>query len=366
MLILAGCSTTAQQSGPKPTTPEQITISTFTPTPIPTENSPDSVEYGKVTYYNATESEIQAVNETMVRFFEDLPENRTERTTVVAGMADTSCTAGTVNETLFTSTSLAHERGQQLYHVARLMRANYNSRINPARIRKVAQTSAEIGKYTTIVGTYNNYHKAACAFDRNDSETVEDYYLASATLGFELLMFQYGMYYKTAFRANRVLSHQRTYRVVQSTFGDEALGLMMSGSYWLVHGGLNAAPDFVREEADKRNLTLSQEATHPSQHQRVERFVGAEVIPPSVSDAATKCFNEVKKQNKSGDGLLGKTNDYAKNVGGDLLNGEYTVSEVLESTQEINPQELSEKQMKRVQNCIEKNNQANPALSPVS
>lgn len=325
------------------------------PTATPTNQRPLSVGDGKVTYYNATESEIQAVNETMANFFEELPENETERMTVVAGMARRSCSYGTVNETMFTTASFAHERGQQLYQVARLMRSNFNSRIKPTRIRNVAQTSAKIGKYTTIVGTYNDYHEAACAFDRDKPETVEDYYLASAALGFELLMFQYGMYYKTAFKANRALSHHRTYRVVQSTFGDKALGVMMSGSYWLVHGSLQAAPNFVRDRADEMNITVSSETTEVAHHRGVERFVGAEVVPRQVSEAATRCYNNIKEQTEDDDSLFDRARKIAEDITGDFLGGEYTVSEVVETAEGVEPGELSEQQMKKMQNCIKKN-----------
>ncbi|WP_042662913.1 hypothetical protein [Haloferax sp. ATB1] len=307
-----------------------------------------------MTYYNATKSEIRAVNDTMTHFFEKLPENETQRTAVVATMASESCTYGKVNETMFTSASFAHKRGQQLYHVARLMRANFNSNINPIQIRKVARTSSKIGQYTTIVGTYNDYHKAACAFDRDSPETVEDYYLASAALGFELLMFQYGMYYKTAFKANRALSHQRTYRVVQSTFGDEALGLMMSGSYWLVHGGLQAAPNFVRDRADEMNLTISSEATEVDHQRTIEKFVGSKVVPRQVSEAATLCYNNIKEQAEDDGSLFNQAEEFAEDIRGGFLGGEYTISEVVETAEGVEPSKLSEEQMKKMQNCIEK------------
>ena len=358
MLILAGCSTASQQPAPQTERPLQTTTApAATPTQISTstttEQTTKTVEYGEVTYYNATESEIQTINETMAHFFEDLPENKTERTAIVAKMADKSCAAGKVNKTLFTSASLAHERGQQLYHVARLMRNNFNSRINPTRIRKVARRSAKIGKYTTIVGTYNDYHEAACAFNRDKPETVEDYYLASAALGFELLMFQYGMYYKTAFKANRVLSHSRTYRVVQSTFGDEALGLMMSGSYWLVHGTLQAAPNYVRNEADEMNITLSRDVVQKDRRGMIEQFVGAKVVPRSVSVAATRCYNKIKNQTKNDSGLFNQAKEFAKDFTGRLLNGEYTVSEVFKTAKGVNPDELSKEEMKKMKNCLE-------------
>lgn len=357
MLILAGCSTASQQPGSQPEQPVQTTIPTPTPTSAtpttPTKQAEKSVEYSQVTYYNATETEIQAINETMAHFFEDLPENRLERTAIVAKMAKESCNARTVNKTLFASASFTHERGQQLYHVARLMRNNYNSRINPTRIRKVAQRSAEIGKYTTIVGTYNKYHEASCAFDRDNPETIEDYYLASAALGFELLMFQYGMYYKTAFKANRVLSHHRTYRVVQATFGDDALGLMMSGSYWLVHGTLQAAPNFARNQADEMDITLSRDATRVDHHGMVERFAGAKVVPRSVSETAKQCYNRVRNQSKSNGGLFSQGKKLTQDITGKFREGKYTTSEVLGTAKGVNPQELSEEQMKKVSVCVD-------------
>jgi hypothetical protein len=360
MLVLAGCSTSSQQSSPQTERSTPIPTPTATSTPAPTttvtstNETSNPVEYGDVTYYNATESEIQAVNETMANFFEELPENETERMDVVASTARESCGYGTINETMFASASFAHERGQQLYHVSRLMQNNFNSRINPSRIRTAAQTSAKIGQYTTIVGTYNEYHEAACAFNRNDPETVEDYYLASAALGFELLMFQYGMYYKTAFKANRALSHHRTYRVVQSTFGDKALGLMMSGSYWLVHGSLHAAPDFAQNQADEMNLTISQEATEAERHEAIEQFAGAKVVPRDVSVAATRCYNDIKEQREDDESLFDQARKFAEDVRGDFLGGKYTISNVVKSASGVEPGELNAEEMDKMRNCIQR------------
>ena len=356
--MLSGCSTASHNPTPEKATAVQTPTPTPTSEPTTTSTSDRQVEktleYEEVTYYNATKSDIRAVNETMVHFFEKLPENKSERTATVAKVASESCALPKTNETVFTAASYAHKRGQQLYHVARLMRTNFNSRIKPVQIHNAAQTSAKIGKYTTIVGTYNDYQEAACAFDRDDPESREDFYLASAALGFELLMFQYGMYYKTAFKANRVLSHQRTYRVVQSTFGDEALGLLMSGSYWLVHGTLQAAPKFVRERADEMNVTLSEDATHLDGEETIDQFVGAEVVPQTVSNAAKRCYDKIKKRSESNDGWLGQAEEFANDVRNDLPDTEYSVSDVLESVKGVQPEELSEDQMRKVRNCIEK------------
>lgn len=70
-------------------------------------------------------------------------------------------------------------------------------------------------------------------------------------------MMQNQIYYKTAFKVTRKASHTRTFRTIQSVFGDDALRIVMSESYWLVHGSLNGLTSFIRDEAQERNLTIS-------------------------------------------------------------------------------------------------------------
>lgn len=165
------------------------------------------------------------------------------------------------------------------------------------------------------------------------------------------------MYYEASFKTMRVLSHRRTYRVIQSTFGDEALGLTMGGTYWLTYGTLSATPNYVRQKADAMNITLSSKATHVDQYQsKLNGFVGGNVVPRDLSTMANTCYQRVKNQqtDRDGSGFFSGAKDFVGDVTGKLRGGDYTATDVLNSVQGINPDDLSKKQLEKIQQCVKK------------
>ncbi|WP_435101115.1 hypothetical protein [Halarchaeum sp. P4] len=322
--------------------------------PTTTSNSTNTLVRGNITYHNASAEKLAAVNGTMVQFFEKLPENKSERMATVATAAEESCNIGRISESPVKMASATHKQGQQLYQVARLVNEKFNSQIQPNRIRSVAQSARKVGQYATIIGTYNNYVNASCAFDRDKPETVEDYYLATASLGFELLLFQYGMYYKTASKITRVASHTHTYRAIQATFGDKALGTVMSGTYWLTHGTLGASPDFVRDRLDQMGISASSNVSRANYSVHVGQFVGTEVVPRNISKGATRCVGQVMNEMEDSSGLWGSVTDKISGVANiqGTLRGGFSTSEVLETVKGVDAKNLTDKQIQKVQKCM--------------
>lgn len=270
LVVPAGCSSTSfqQPTRESSTTSANTDTPSTTPNPTPTPSTlaansssnraVSTHQYGNLSIYNATDDKLQRVNRTMRNFFHKLPGNKSERLDEIEKVTRRTCNNLTkIDTSVFDNASKAKRELYRVYHAAETINEHYNSRINPTSVQSVISISGEVAKYATVAGAYNEWHEASCAFNRSDPETVEDYYIATAALGFEIAMMQNQIYYKTAFKVTRKASHTRTFRTIQSVFGDDALRIVMSESYWLVHGSLNGLTSFIRDEAQERNLTIS-------------------------------------------------------------------------------------------------------------
>lgn len=275
MLVLSGCAqSTPLENVDSPSdstarlTATSITTSTPTPKPRLTPTSSDTEntstiltkQIGEFTVYNLTEEKAHSIESGMQGFFAKLPENESERSETTAQVAKTSCREGDyINDAVFEGTDKLNRQGYRVYHAALTFNDEFNSDIQPDRVKTVITTTGKVAKYTTVIGAYNEYYEASCAFDEEDPESVKHFYYASAALGFELLLIQNQVYYKSALVLTRKASHTRAFRLVQSLFGDDALRILMSETHWLLRNSLQGANQFVGDEAASMNISLSED-----------------------------------------------------------------------------------------------------------
>lgn len=355
LVVLAGCASgaspvteaqrTAEPNSPSPTStaPEtQTTTATATPepSPTPTPTPPSTATANPTTEGNTsavdveamTASERASIHEAITHAFEKVPENRTERLAYTAALAEQTCLNGTVNTSAVESMgNVSGASKRQLYrvkHVAATIQG-FNSQIDTDQVQGSIETAGTIAKYATIIGTVNEYEEAACAFDIDNPESVEDYYLATTALTVELAFIQYGVAYRVSSKVTRMASHTSTFRMVQSKFGDDALSLLMSETYWLVNGQIATAQAAAFTIADEQNITLRNTSLNDSQiSTAINQTVAVEPSSTDVLNASTAFLTE------SGT-LVGNASDYVQNMSinetGDILNNT-TVNGTLNDT----------------------------------
>lgn len=117
--------------------------------------------------------------------------------------------------------------------------------------------------------------------------------------------------------------------MVQSKFGDDALSLLMSETYWLVNGQIAGTQAAAFTIADEQNITLSNVSLNDSQISiAINQTVAVEPTSTGVLNASTVFLTE------SGT-LVGNASDYAQNTSinetGDILNNT-TVNGTLNDT----------------------------------
>lgn len=360
LLVSAGCTTNPNE-GAAPVAGGGV---------APAGNTtPDYFDYKMLE--NLTTSKFESIESTARNIHYKLRNlNHSERLNVTQAVAQRSCSLPAFNSSIADQASTVREesfRAKHLYEVASAYSRHFNADINPEEIRSRVDKVGVVGQFAPVVGSYNNYREKACAFDADDPDTVQDFYIASAGLGMEFALIQQQVYYKTSFKAVQKASHTAPFKMVQSQFGDDALSLMMSEAHWFARGHLSGAKTFTVQKFQQMNLSApsvdmeSIQSTLDKKISRTKVFLdrGFEEVVSTASDSEiTQCLQEhVSEGNESSqpeeddsDGLLGKVGDVGDSIVGvgesgleiaeKLISGDLSVAELRESLDDTTQTEV--------------------------
>jgi hypothetical protein len=354
VVVTAGCATSGVHTPPQgdqiQVFEEESPTATLTPTPGSQESSTN------VTFRNTSAQKLNEINQTIQSFSLNLVSNQSAKR-VAARTANQTCTSfAPVNQSLFTDSSAVQSRSRMLSHAADVVNSHSEKQyVSPRRLRSVADKAGTIAKYTTMVGPWNQYYEASCSFMRPRPETVEDYYIATSGLLLELTLMQYQVYYKASFETIRVASHTRTFRLIQSKFGNQVLGLTQSVSHWTARGGLKSAPKVLREKAQKGNLSLASfnfAQVNTTLNGSLDRSGN---ISRNVSRMVSSCYEQVSNSEDEGSGgWIGKGEDFiedGKDYAEDVISTG-NVSDAVDDIEGVDAGDLSEDTIKSIQNCV--------------
>lgn len=263
--------------------------------PMPPDSGNNSVpeQYHLNTTYrldtaNVSAADAAVINQSIGAMYQRLPENKSERLATTAAIAGESCRTGhAINPTAFEAGQGVQRDGYRLYHTAETLNNRFSRNIDPERLRSTIQTAGKVGQYTPIVGAYNEYYEAACNFDRDRPETVERFYLASASLGIEVMFVQSGATYKASSAITRRASHTRTFRAVQTKFGDDALRILMSETHWAARNSLAGVNEFIVEQYTTANLSAPTEVNRTALATRIESFRTETDVEQGIGNVTT-------------------------------------------------------------------------------
>lgn len=222
---------------------------------------------------NVSATDAATINQSIGAMYQGLPENQSERLATTAAIAAESCRTGRpIDPTAFEAGQGIHREGYRLYHTVETLNNRFSQNIEPRRLETTIQNARQLGKYTPIVGAYNEYYEAACNFDRDRPATVERFYLASASLSVEVMFVQYGATYKASSAITRRASHTRAFRAVHSRFGDDALRVLMSETHWAARNSLAGVNEFILEQYTEANLSVPNDFNRTALRSQIESF----------------------------------------------------------------------------------------------
>ena len=355
LVVTAGCATSGVHT---PQQDEQIQVfeeESPTATSTPTQSSQESQI--NVTFHNASDQKLNEINQTLQSFSLDLVSNQSAKRVAARSANQTCMNFAPVNKSLFTDPSAVQRRSRMLSHAADVVNSYSEKQyVSPRRLRSVADNAGTIAKYTTMVGPWNQYYEASCSFNRTRPETVEDYYIATSGLLLELAFMQYQVYYKASFETVRVASHTRTFRLIQSKFGNQVLGLTQSVSHLTARNGLESAPKVLREKAQKGNLSLASFNVTQFNSTLNGSLDRSGNVGRNVSRMVSNCYEQVSNsEDEGGGGWVGKGKDFiddGKDYAEDVISSG-NVSDVVDGMEGVDAGDLSEDTIKSIQNCVD-------------
>jgi len=357
LIILSGCTTAPPPDGHEPGQEDPKT-STLTDHETESKPSQPSVCEG---YTNCSSEKVNALDSAVQSSFDRLPKNDSRRNQVTKQVANEICAAPTTNLSTNASAGELQAELMKTSHAVALMNEEFNSDINPRRFKNAAGTAGEVAKYTTILGSYNHLHTAACAYDQEEPDTVEEFYIASAAFGVEVLLIQHQMYYKASFKVGQKVEHTKSFQTIQKVGGDEAAALVLSEVHWFVRQGMTDTSQYVLRKSNEMNVTVDLNSSTKSdlRQQLGERYDGlstdAQKIRNASNSAVQQCAEEagMKFDSSSDNGLLGKAKDAAKNPSDTVkrakkaFDGDVSISKIKDS-----PNKLPDTVRSDIEECI--------------
>ncbi|QSW97648.1 hypothetical protein [Haloterrigena alkaliphila] len=320
MLVLAGCST---GTGGEPTA-----------VPAPMENKSGEtidLEYGPENGQNLTEysndlgpdaagltrSERKQIEDMVGGFYDDLPENTSERRDLFLDTADEHC-AFEENYSSRVNTSALEENGSDMGDTVRRMHYGaqigneFDSQVPVEPFADIRSETGDVTKYAPLLGSYNQMSEAACAAseDRTDA-AIQDYQFATLMFGVDAMLISTGAFYQPAFAGTRFTANKASqlglYRL-RYVCGDRCWALAMSEVHVTLRGSMVSGTSNLLRQAEEMDADLNREDLEAiaeehdtdvdSMLEDVDSSTASDVLD-SVSDDATACRDAVLE---SGDG----------------------------------------------------------------
>lgn len=88
-------------------------------------------------------------------------------------------------------------------------------------------------------------YSAACAVNPDDDESIERFYIATASFGIEAALVQQQVFFKSSFAATRYTTNKLSLMKVRTVTGDKGYGMLLSEIHWAYRGSQASAASYV-------------------------------------------------------------------------------------------------------------------------
>ncbi len=345
MLVLAGCSTGSDPGNGVESEPQEPTV--VTTEAEEDDNSDDTIDsdYGPEPGQNLTEysdekgsgaaglnsSEQEQVEALVVGFYDELPENESERRDLFLETADEHC-GFEENYSSRVNTSALEENGSDMGDTVR--RAHYgaqianefNGQVPVEPFEDIRSGTGDVTKYAPLLGSYNQMSEAACAASEERTDAaIQDYQFATLMFGVDAALISTGAFYQPAFVGTRLTANKASqlglYRL-RYMCGDRCWALAMSEVHVTMRASMVTGTSNLLRQAEEMGTKLDWEDLEAiadehdtdvdSMLEDVDSSVASDALD-TVADDATACRDAVLE---SSDGDSGDSGD-----GGGILGG---------------------------------------------
>ncbi|AEH39281.1 hypothetical protein Halxa_0027 (plasmid) [Halopiger xanaduensis SH-6] len=345
MLVLAGCSTGSNPGADSASDSQEATTVAVETAADDTSDSgePDMTMHRPKEGQNLTEysddlgadgaglnsSERERVKDLVVGFYNDLPENESERRDLLLDTADKHC-AFEENYTSRVNKSALEENGSDMDNAVR--RAHYgaqianefNGQVPVEPFADIRSGTGDVTKYAPLVGSYNQMSEAACnASEERTDAAIQDYQFATLMFGVDAALISTGAFYRPAFVGTRFTANKASqvglYRL-RYMCGDRCWALAMSEVHVTYRTSMATMTSNLLRQAGEMGTKLSREdlevvaAEYDTDVEQMLNEVNASTASEALESAAadlTECGDTVLESDdadngdSSSDGILG-------------------------------------------------------------
>lgn len=355
LVSLAGCgSSTTGANTPELTERQTPTVTpTLSQTPKPaTESTKNATLDELIKQQGADEvglndSNKERVHSVLANFSENLPENKSERKTVLLQTADKVCQKRRQNfsETIDlkrveTEGKEAKQFARRLSYSSQIINERFTDNVPASKFSDVRSGVDKTTKYAPVLGSVERFMNASCiASEKRTDESLRRFQIAAMMVGVDLVLAYSGVGYNPAFKGTRYVMNTGSkvglYRL-RYVCGNRCWALAWSETHWILRGemvkaihdtflltvntGLSLSAKDMSYLAQKHNLNktqvlkLNRTLRDEGIELGVKLFNHIEGCLPAVdisntSDNPVKAVkNAKKKANKAVSGLFGETN----------------------------------------------------------
>lgn len=197
---------------------------------------------------------VKRINRTTRDF---LPDNRTELNNETVKIATDVCTnTKKINlDVLEEQSDIPKNAVRRFRYGAEIVENNYNIKVDLKQLEGVLQDTSKATKYLPLLGSYNRLVDDSCTVkDNPTNETLDDFYISAVSLGVDLIVVEFGLFYKPAFRATGVINNKASLATLRRVCGTGCQKLVMSEIYATINGGMWGLKTYLIEESRKRDL----------------------------------------------------------------------------------------------------------------
>jgi hypothetical protein len=268
MLVLAGCAT--QSSTPLPVAAgddSNPTASQTTGTIGQCVSLEDVANKSKPGGANLSQrSQLQA-EQLMTSFYENLPEDDSERRKVGLEAAQATCNVyqNISNEadleTAQKGGNLSKDIARRIAYSTQIANEQYTDSIPTHSAESLRQITDDATKYVPLVTSYRSMSECACdAVETNTTEDLREFYTSALVFGVDTILVSTGAFYQPAFRATGFVTNKASqvglYRLRYIT-GDRGWALAMSEVHWAVRGEMTESAGQIVGQATEIGVNLS-------------------------------------------------------------------------------------------------------------
>lgn len=291
---------------------------------------------------------------TLTNLYTNLPKDKAEREEEIQGFATAVCREQDPipYEEEVEGSGDFHEYTYTVTYASLALNEQFNTELNTNKIEsRMAQArgvTAPVSKYAPVVGSYNRFHNAACAYEPGDPDSEEALYIATAGLTAELIFMQHGVFYKASFAATGTAANQLSLMKIYHACGPRCYQLTLSQIHWGLRGSLAQAGGYIAETSTKYGIEISQdEIDHEQLYTMLQEEYGdtfdTEELFEQQQQRVEYCLNDVKDQ-----GVLESIEDTVS----EFNPSDLTVENVTDTTGNVDWNMIPDDEEDEFYNCV--------------